>query len=218
MKKRYWERPHVANAPFVLAIADFSSPGSMIHTASALERYLYGFGHSTERDTDGRLVIKPERIEEHRFGSKAIPSGFYRMPDAKHVSAVLSSASGTISRFNRMGLLAGFGSGNVVLIRQGTAVDLDPGASEPKPFRALVNADGYCESWVEGLNVFHNPNAVHRFDANQIPGAGHHYCSPEGHRTSSVPDFHPYGSATQDLAPVDVTEFVAQIGDKGHMV
>lgn len=210
LQKRYWERPHVADAPFVLAIADFSSPGSMIHTASALERYLYGFDYPTERGADGRLVINPKRIEEHRFDSKAIPSGFFRIPDAKHVSAVLTSASGTISKFNRMGLLAGFGSGNVVLLRQGTAVDLDPDASEPKLFRVLVNADEYEESWVEGINVFHNPNALHRFDADQIPGAGHHYCAPDGQRTSMVPDFHPFGSVTLHFAPVDVAEFIAQ--------
>lgn len=218
LKKRYWERAHVAGAPFVLAIADFSSPGSMIHTASALERYLYGFEHPTERDVDGHLVIKPERIEEHRFGAKSIPSGFFRIPETRNVSAVLTSASGTISKFNRMGILAGFGSGNVVLIRQGTAVDLDPDASEPKVFRALVNSAGYEERWVEGLNVFHNPEAILTFDSDLIPGAGHHYSSPNGQRTSMVPEFHPYGSITQHYAPVNVAEFVARVGDKSHMM
>lgn len=218
LKKRYWERPHVADAPFVLAIADFSSPGSMIHTASALERYLYGLDQVAERDADGHLVIKPLRIEEHRFGTKSIPSGFFRIPDAKHVSAVLTSASGTISKFNRMGVLAGFGSGKVVLIRQGTAVDLNPDASEPKMFRALVNSAGYDESWVEGLNVFHNPDATLAFDSNLIPGAGHHYCTPDGQRVSSVPAFHPYGSITRHIAPVDVAEFVAEVGDRSHMM
>jgi len=218
LKKRYWERDHVAGKPFVLAVADFSSPGSMTHTASALERYLYGFDHASDRDAEGRLIINPLRIEEHRFGAKAIPSGFFRLPDTRHVSAVLTSASGTISKFNRMGLLAGFGSGNVVLIRHGTAVDLDPDASEPKLFRALVNSAGYDESWVEGLNVFHNPDAELPFDPEMIPGAGHHFASPDGERTSSVPHFHPYGSMTQHFAPVDVAEFVAEVGDASHVM
>jgi hypothetical protein len=117
-----------------------------------------------------------------------------------------------------MGVLAGFGSGNVVLIRQGTAVDLDPDSSEPKMFRALVNSAGYEESWVEGLNVFHNPDAAVKFDSDLIPGAGHHYCSSDGQMVSSVPAFHPYGSITQHIAPVDVAEFVAQVGDKSHMM
>ncbi|OAN53511.1 hypothetical protein [Sphingobium sp. TCM1] len=218
LKKRYWERPHIAGGPFVLAVADFSSPGSMMHTASSLERYLYGLDHVTERDAEGRLIIKPQRIEEHRFGTKAIPSGFFRLSDAKHVGAVLTSASGTISKFNRMGLLAGFGSGNVVLIRQGTAVDHDPDASEPKLFRVLVNSTGYDESWVEGLNVFHNPNAELPLDPRLIPGAGHHFLTPDGERTSSVPHFHPYGSMTQHFAPVDVAAFVAEVGDRSHIM
>lgn len=216
--KRYWEREHVAGNPFALAIADFSSPGSMIHTASALEVYLYGYEHDSERDADGRLIIKPRRIEEHRFGAKAIPSGFFRLPDAVNVSAVLTSASGTISKFNRMGVLAGFGSGNVVLIREGTAVDHDPDASEPKFFRALVNAAGYSEGWVEGLNVFHNPSAAIKLDMDLLPGAAHHFLAPDGQRASAVPDFHPYGSITKHLAPVDVAKFVAEVGDKTHIM
>lgn len=218
LKKRYWERAHVAGNPFTLAIADFSSPGSMVHTASALETYLYGYDHDHERDAEGSLIIKPRRIEEHRFGAKKIPSGFFRLPDAANVGAVLTSASGTISKFNRMGVLGGFGSGKVVLIREGTAVDHDPDASEPKIFRALVNAAGYSESWVEGLNVFHNPNALLKFDIDLLPGAAHHFAAPDGQRASSVPDFHPYGSITKHLAPVDVAEFVAAVGDKTHMM
>lgn len=216
--KRYWEREHVAGNPFALAIADFSSPGSMVHTASALEIYLYGSDHDEERDAEGRLIIKPRRIEEHQFGAKKIPSGFFRLPDAANVSAVMTSATGTISKFNRMGVIAGFGSGNVVLIREGTAVDHDPDASEPKLFRALVNAAGYSESWVEGLNVFHNPNAAIKLEMDLLPGAAHHFVAPDGQRASSVPDFHPYGSITRHMAPVDVAEFVAKVGDKTHIM
>lgn len=215
--KRYWEREHVAGNPFVLAVADFSSPGSMTHTASALELYLYGYDHDAERGEDGRLAIKPRRIEDHRFAEKRIPSGFFRIAEAANVSAVLTSASGTISKFNRMGLLAGFGSGRVVLIREGTAVDVDPDATEPKLFRALVNAPGYHESWVEGLNVFHNPNAALKLDPDMLPGAAHHFMSPGGERTSSVPDFHPFASITRHVAPVDVGEFVARVGNSSHV-
>jgi hypothetical protein len=37
--KKYWEQEQIAGMPLVFAIADFSSPGSMIYTRSALERY-----------------------------------------------------------------------------------------------------------------------------------------------------------------------------------
>lgn len=218
LQKRYWVRDNVAGEPFLLAIADFSSPGSMIQSASALELYLYGFDHDIERDADGHLIIEPKRIEEHQFGEKRIPSGFFRQAEAQNVSAVLTSAAGTVAKFNRMGLLAGFGSRKVVMIRKGTAVDVDPDASEPMVFSALVNAPSYEESWVEGLNIFHNPNAKIALDPDLLSGAGHHYVSAEGVRTSIVPPFHPYGSITQHFAPVDVAAFVAEVGEESHMM
>jgi hypothetical protein len=48
------------------------------------------------------------------MGQKVIPSGFFDLPGPENVSAVLFSNSGTISKFNRMGVVAGFGSRRVV--------------------------------------------------------------------------------------------------------
>lgn len=69
--------------------------------------------------------------------TKIVPAGFFGLPDAEHVSAVIFNSSGTLAKFNRMGVRAGFGTDNVILIRTGTAVDLDPDASEPLEFRAI---------------------------------------------------------------------------------
>jgi hypothetical protein len=219
LRKRYWERANVAGAPFVLAIADFSSPGSMMHSASSLERYVYGFEAEAQRDAAGKLTVVARKIAEHQFGDKPpIPSGFFDLAGAEHVSAILTTASGTISKFNRMGLLAGFGSGNVALLREGTVVDHDPDASEPKYFRVIVNAAGYDESWIEGLNVFHNRIAKERFAIELLPGAAHHFIAPDGSRSSRVPDFHPYSSMTHQWAPVDVAELLAEAGNATHMM
>lgn len=211
LRKRYWERNNVKGAPFALAIADFSSPGSMMHSGSSLERYLYGYVHDAKQDADGRLTVTPRRIVEHQFGDKApIPSGFFDLPDTGNISAVLTTASGTISKFNRMGLLAGFGSGRVAMVREGTAVDHDPDAAAPKTFRRLVNSPEYSETWVEGLNVFHNPRSVERFGIELLPNAAHHFISPKGERASRVPPFHPYASITRQWAPVDVEVLIAE--------
>lgn len=201
--KRYWEREHVAGMPFAIAVADFSSTGSMSNTGSALETYLYGFRYEGARDADGGLTIVPHRIEEHRFGEKVVPSGFFRLPEAVDVAAVLTSAVGTLSKFNRMGVQAGFGSGRLILIHEGSAMDESPGAERPRPFRALVNAPDYRESWIEGLNVFHNPDAKRPLHPALLPGAAHHFCTAEGLRTSAVPAFHPFGSRTWHLTPDD---------------
>lgn len=206
LRKAYWKQPHVAGKPFLLAIEDFSSPASMTYTRSALETYLYGYTYDWEHNADGALEITPEKIEEHRWGEKVIPSGFFDLPGAENVSAVVFSNSGTIAKFNRMGLLAGFGSSRVLMVRRGTHVDHDPNASAPKTFTKIVNAPGYNESWVEGLDVFHNQKAKIAFPEYGIPGAAHHYIEETGRLRSFTPDWHPLGSFTRHFAPVKVEQ------------
>jgi len=196
LAKRYWEKPNVAGKPLIFAIEDFSSLGSMVHTRSALPVYLFGYDHDWERDENGGLRITPRKIQTHKWGGKVIPSGFFDLPDSENVSAVLFSNSGTISKFNRMGVLAGFGSTDVILIRQGTAVNHDPNATEPQKFKHLVNSPEYQESWGEGLDIFHNPNANHPIEPEMLPGAAHHWLLPDGQIESTIPEWHPLGSIT----------------------
>lgn len=206
LRKKYWEKEQIAGMPLVFAVADFSSPGSMIYTRSALERYLYGYSYEATHDAQGKPIGKRTKIAEHRWGDKVVPSGFFDIPGAEHVSAVISTTAGTISKFNRMGVLAGFDAGDVMMIRTGTVVDPDPEATHPLVFKALVNAEGYRESWVEGLNVYHNPRAVIPLAEHLIPGAAHHHCDADGNWTTSAPQFHPLASQTQILGGVKVAE------------
>ena len=211
LRKKYWEQPQIAGTPLLFAIADFSSQGSMVHTRSALERYLYGFSYEVVSDEHGNLVARPKKIVDHRWGDKVVPSGLFNMPDARHISAVISTAAGTISKFNRMGVLAGFGADDVLMIRTGTCVDHDPAAAHPMLFKAVVNADGYCESWVEGLSVYHNPHATIPLPENYLPGAAHHQCDENGYWTSNAPPFQPLASKTEMLVGVDVAKALAEI-------
>jgi len=163
-------------------------------------------------------LITPRRVVEHRWGDKVIPSGFFDQPGAENVSAVFMSNSGTISKFNRMGVQGGFGSERVLVIREGTAVDHDPNALVPKVFRAIVNAAGYAEQWVEGVSIFHNPRALHPVPDAWFPGAAHHHLLPDGQMRSLTPDFHPFGSVTRQWAPVDVKAVLEEAGDHTHMM
>ena len=160
LNKEYWAKEHVRGLPFALAIEDFSAPGSMVFTRSALQAYLYGYEYTWTRDDTGKLIITPHRIASHEWETKKIPSGFFFLPGAENVSAVLFSNSGTIAKFNRMGRLAGFGSERIKMVRVGLAFDPDPNASAPRPFRMDVTDPNYSEYWVEGLDVFHNPRAL----------------------------------------------------------
>lgn len=196
LRKKYWEKQHVKDMPFMIALHDFSGPRSMTRTKSAFENYVYGYEHDWDRDKDGKLRIHPRKIEKHSWGGKEIPSGFFDQPDAENVSAVLFSNSGTISKFNRMGLLAGFGSPRLRLVRQGFAVNHDPNASSPLPFRVSVNDPDYSEIWSEGLDIWHNPKAKHPLPKDAFPFAAHHELRGDGQIVSTTPDFHPLGSFT----------------------
>lgn len=219
LNKEYWKHSHVAGKPLVLAVADFSSPMSMVHSQPALERYLWGFEHKAEFDANGNLTIIATRVETHQWGEKKpIPSGFFRQPGSEHISAVISSNAGTIAKFNRMGVLTKFGSDRVLLVREGRMVDHDPNAALAKFFRVLVNSAGYEESWIEGLNVYHNPNAATPIAMELLPGAAHHFCDENGQVTSHTPEFHPMSSITKHQFPVDVPAILAEVGNKTHMV
>jgi hypothetical protein len=196
LDKKYWEKPHLAGMPLMFAIQDFSAPPSMIYTRSAFEQYIVGYKYDWDRDENGQVRIHPMKIGTHRWGAKEIPSGFFDLPGTENIAAVAFSNSGTISKFNRMGLLAGFGSDRLRLVRQGAAVDHAPNATEPLTFKRVVNDPSYSETWVEGLDFWHNPKARHPIDPVVLPGAAHHLPHSNGEVQHHVPDGHPLGSVT----------------------
>ena len=201
LKKEYWNLPHVKGNPLVLAIADFHDDRSMLWTSTALMNYLYGIKHEWHYDEKNQLVITPSPISEHRVGDKVVPSGFFNQPGAENISAVLFSASGTISKFNRLGRQAGFSVPNILMIRLGTCYDHDPNASVPRLFKYKVDETSE-ETWGEGLSMFHNPNAVHQVPRELFPSIAHH-CLRERQIVSYMPEFHPYGSNTLNIRVTD---------------
>lgn len=197
LKKEYWKLEHVKGKPLVLAIADFHDDQSMLWTSTALINYLFGVRHDHHFDADGKLVIEPIQLDKHELDGKVIPSGFFFQPDAENVSAIMFSASGTISKFNRIGRQAGFNAPGVIMFRFGTHHDHNPNANLPKPFKYLV--DESCnETLAEGLSMFHNPNAKHPVPQHLFPSIAHHRFV-EGQIASDLPEFHPYASQTIHL-------------------
>ncbi|WP_255505415.1 hypothetical protein [Alkalisalibacterium limincola] len=117
---------------------------------------------------------------------------------------MLFNNSATLPKFNRLGYVAGFGSRRVRMVRTGTAFNPDPNAAEPFRFAMAVDED-YQETWSEGLDIFHNPRAVHPLDPRHFPTAMHHHLQPDGQVLCRrlVADFHPLGSMTSILVPPD---------------
>lgn len=197
-KTPYWELEHVKGHPLVFAIADFHEDQSMTWTSPALLEYLYGVTHDFIFDDAGQLVITPLKIETHEHEGKIIPSGYFFQPGAENVSAVLFSSSGTISKFNRMGMLAGFGLPNQRLYRTGVQHRHDPNAALPQPFFHEVKQGSVTETWSEGLSMFHNPRAERPVDPGMFAGIAHHFFD-KGQVKSLLPEFHPYSSFTWNM-------------------
>lgn len=195
--KKYWEKEHVKGRPLALAIQDFHAPNSMVTSRTALPAYLYGMVWDWEKDAESKLVIIPKKVEQHVWGSKTVPSGFFSLPGSENIGAVIANASATISKFNRIGALAGFGSKRVRMVRQGTAANPDPNSETPTVFVHDVNSPDYSETWMEGMDVYHNPKALHPLHPAMLPGAAHHRLLEDGQLESLVPAWHPFGSVTQ---------------------
>ncbi|MFO0608305.1 MAG: hypothetical protein U0324_34385 [Polyangiales bacterium] len=194
LRKKYWRSPHVRGLPLIFAIADFHDDQSMLWSSTALGNYLYGYRHEHYYDESGTLVVKPIKINSHKFGDKKIPSGFFFLPGAENVSAVLFSASGTISKFNRLGRQAGFAHPGVRMFRRGTLHDHDPNASVPHIFSYEVDETSE-ETWGEGLSMFHNPKAKFPVPRELFPSIAHHYFE-DGHIRSVLPEIFVYSSTT----------------------
>lgn len=200
LRKKYWNLPHVQGKPIVFAIQDFHIPRAMTFLANSITTYLYGVSFVALYDERGNLNVTTKPREPHTWGGKTIETGFFNLPDSEHISAVVTNPTATISKFNRMAYLAGFGSRDVRMVCNGVCHDHDPNAAVPRQFVYDVSSPKYSERWVEGVNVYHNPNASVPLDESFLPDAAHHRLE-NGVFRSLIPDFHPYNSETLIVTP-----------------
>lgn len=199
-KPPYWNEPALAGLPFCIAVQDFSISGSMRFIAPAAIEYVFGVRHWTE---DG--VSKIARIKVHRYGEQRAQSGFFQLPGSKNVSAVIVNPQGTLPKFNRLGFIAGFGNPNVRMVRSGVRRN-DSNLQAPQPTSFVQHVDvNYEESWVEGMVVLHNPNALIPLDPQMIPGAAHEFLQTDGSIQTLLPEFHPVFSHTEIVMPENET-------------
>lgn len=172
--KRYWDKPYIADRPIIFAIADFHCPDSMGRSQNSLVDYLYGQRFERVYDGLGRLRISSQPVSEHIWRGKIVPSGFFALPDAENISAVISTGEETIMKFNRMGLRAGFGSKRVQMRASGKRCIGHPAEVAPERFDLNVVSPDHQELWIDGLHVYHNPSALRPLDVRLFGDATHH--------------------------------------------
>ncbi|WP_213815227.1 hypothetical protein [Glaciihabitans sp. dw_435] len=191
LDKRYWERKGVEDIPFVIAIQDFHRELSMTWSQSALFEYLYGV-RIEEVEIDGSMQDVEVPVTNIKWGDKELPSGFFKLADSEHISAVAFNAAGTLTKFNRMGIAAGMGEPTVRAQHAGRRFSNSTDGVE-EAFSHLVTED-YEEGWIDGLTVFHNPSALRPLPFEALPGAAHVFeegglrrqFTPAGHLVTST--------------------------------
>lgn len=187
----YWQRGAAGDKPFLLAVADFhisggDQIGSMTYTHSALWPYLYG--HRVEWDmVDGQLVVRAVKGENHAYKGKVVETGFFDLPGAENISAVIFSNAGTLAKFDRMGIAAGFMPEGYTYYRRGFRYNPDPQAVHPLPFAEQIGGPNYVEAWSDELQVFHNPNAKHPLHTDIFAGVTQHFFK-DGQQHSLTPE------------------------------
>ncbi|MBA5630334.1 hypothetical protein [Moheibacter lacus] len=200
LNKEYWKLKHLKDKPLIFAIADFHDNASMTWSFTALVEYLYGKRDVVLINEDGSEKIEIINVDHYtkETGAK-IPAGFFLQENSENVSGILFSSTGTLGKFTRMGIEAGFREKGQILIRVGDRYDLESDSFIPVSFMYTVNEDG-DETWSQGLNLFHNPNAKFPIDVDLFPNIAHH--KQEGNELVSwVPEFHPFSSININTVP-----------------
>lgn len=178
LARRYDQLPHVMGQPFMLAIADFQAPASMLWSREGLIGYLYGEG-AHEAEVDGRPLAVPVSAT-HLLGPSAFPAGLFADDRRAELSAVIFSNACSIAKLNRVAVSGRGAPEGLRYTRIGNFFDRTPGALKGIPFCLDVTSEEYrglwphgYEPWCAELEVFHNPFAQHPVPFELLPEATH---------------------------------------------
>lgn len=178
LQRRYDQLPHVQGKPFMLAVADFHAPGSMLWSREGLIGYLYGEGAEPVVE-EGRPLARVVTAS-HLQGPSAFPAGLFANADHPELSAVIFSSACSVSKLNRVMISAGANAKGLRYTRLGRFFDRRPEALEGIPFCLDVTSAEYrClwpqgyEPWAAEMEVFHNPFARHPVPRALLPDATH---------------------------------------------
>lgn len=198
--QKYWELPHVKGKPIVFAIADFHADMSMTWSFPAITSILYGIEQMAEKYEDGKVTLVSASGNKFAKKNDVEISPLFLDDQYKHVSAVLFSPCGTISKFNRMGVQAGYGNSSYTLFQVKMCYNHLRNAILPNVFFNVVDENSH-ETWADGIQIFHNPMAEIPLNPGLFPHAGHHFYK-DGLLFSDMPQNSTISSTTWNIKNV----------------
>ncbi|MBN9306925.1 MAG: hypothetical protein BGO82_05515 [Devosia sp. 67-54] len=152
----YQHLPHVKGRPFVLAIAGFDSPYAMLAGHRPIEAALLGYYVDEERFLREGGKLKGKHIDwVTKDNGAPIEVGVFMEPAYSWLSAVVCNPCATWGKVRALSA-----DPNPAILFQ--AVRYNPHGTTPHTEKALKAT--YRERLLEGLRVYHNPEAQHPLD------------------------------------------------------
>lgn len=147
-------------------------------------------------DEQGKAVIKPRPVAQHRFRDKVIRSGFFNRPEHRYISAVLFSNAATISQFQRIAIEQGITDPSLHVSRFGVCYDPNPNALVAAQFSYEPEPGVHRETFAQGMRVLHNPSAAIPLDPDFLMDVSQMTLTAEGLVEVRHPEFAPFASMT----------------------
>jgi hypothetical protein len=148
--------PHVQNRPFVLAVSAFDRPFAWLTCQRAIEAVLFGYYVDEERFLREGGTLKGHHIESVTKDNKSpVPVGIFASEDFAWLSAVIFSSTAS---WGKVRALSSDPNPNIVF------QTVKRNLSDVKPLVTKARKADYHEGLLDGLRVYHNPNATHELN------------------------------------------------------
>lgn len=178
LDRQYERLAHVEGHPFLIAIADFQAPASMLWSREGLIGYLYGEG-AQEVESKGHRQARTLEAT-HLLGEAGFPAGLFADERHAELSAVIFTNACSLGKLNRVAVSGRGAPKGFRYTRVGNFFDRRPGALRGISFCLDVTSDEYRRLWPQGyepwsaeLEVFHNPFAQYPVPCDLLPEATH---------------------------------------------
>lgn len=174
--KNYFNLDSNKEIPFIYAIHNFCNDSNLYSDNISIFTFLYGLKQYPLLDPQARLKI---------LTTKDKP-GYFFQNDTQYVSAVIHSNSATISKFERIGFLAGFGSRKLQIIYTGYCYKHNSESTKGAFFYFNIEPNKYSERWSCGIDIYHNPNAINKINPLLFPYCNHHFLNDKNELVSNI--------------------------------
>jgi hypothetical protein len=176
LKSHYERLPHVGRKPFVIAVAPFDRPNPSLAAQRAIEAVLFNYYVDEEAyitaDVPNAPIPRSFLASVEKDNQAPVELGLFRNGVMPEVSAVVFSSCAT---WGKVRALSEDPNPDIFF----TALRFNPHSSEPH--KIVSRKTDYKESLLDGLRVYHNPDALYRLDpaAFRSPEIFQVYYSPE---------------------------------------